>query len=158
MVPILCLQRLDLSAVVLHPVITASLTTLSFGSMHPAAPRPLQLLLTNPTTVDAKWHVKLVPMQQQQQGQQGPLQQQHSAATEVGKLFTVQPDKGVLAGRGLGMPKTQQVTVTFAPSGDVTAAAELRILVDGGSGCIVRLQGQGTFEETKEHLAVLKDL
>jgi hypothetical protein len=56
------------------------------------------------------------------------------------------------------MPKTQRIVVTCAAVGNAPGAAELRLLVGHGVGCSVRLQGCGTFDEGREHLAVLKDM
>lgn len=184
--PLVCLQRLPLSGVVLRPVISAKPAALSFGAVHPSAPRPLQLLLINPTKVDAEWRAEIVPVGQEPAQQtlpnQAPHQQQEGPSSSTGSLstrrkslaasstagvaaplpqqsvFRVQPDKGVLRGRGLAMPKTQQILVTFAPTSNACASAELRVYVEGGSGCVVRLQGQGTYEETDEHLAMLMDM
>lgn len=140
-----CMQHLPLSATVLHPGLTASPARLDFGLVHPSAPRPLELLLTNPTRVDASWHAQLLP-------------RPAAAGSCSSSVFHITPDHGVISGRGLGMPVTQRVTVTHAPVGNLAAAAELRLLVDRGSGCSVLLQGQGTFDEACEHLAILKDM
>lgn len=139
------LQHLPLSATVVHPGLTASPARLDYGLVHPSAPRPLELLLTNPTRVDASWHAQLLP-------------QPAAAGSSSSIVFWITPDHGVIPGRGLGMPETQRVTVTCSPVGNLAATAELRLLVDRGSGCSVKLQGQGTFDEGYEHLAILKDM
>jgi hypothetical protein len=184
---IACPQRLPLTATVLHPALTANPTSLDFGYVHPSAPRPLELLLTNPSRVDATWHAQLlmlpagatqnsnssssaVPTAAAAAGRSSlsasgtssgvatSSEEVHSAASSAAVKFTVQPSSGVIPGRGLGMPKAQRIVVTCAAIGNRPGAAELRLVVQHGAGCGVMLRGCGTFDEGHEHLAVLKDM
>jgi hypothetical protein len=64
--------------------------------------------------------------------------------------FTVLPQHGVLAGRGLGMPKQTWLQVVFAPFCSGVFAAELRLGVHGGRAVSVVLMGQGVHSEGAE--------
>ncbi|WIA14054.1 hypothetical protein OEZ85_002608 [Tetradesmus obliquus] len=141
-------HRLPLAATVLHPAVTAAPASLDFGLVHPAAPRPLQLLLTNPSRVDAAWQAQLVSL---------PAAAAAGGAAGLTR-FAVEPAAGVIPGRGLGMPRSQRITVTCVAAGNGPGAAELRLSVAHGAGCSVRLQGCGTFDEAQEYLAVLMDM
>jgi hypothetical protein len=155
-----CLQRLPLAAAVLHPALTASPASLDFGLVHPSAPRPLQLLLTNHSRVDATWHAQLLMLPEAGDSTAAATSRGLAASSAAASLmkFAVEPASGVIPGRGLGMPRTQRITVTCVAAGNAPGAAELQLLVAHGVGCSVKLQGCGTFDEGREHLAVLKDM
>ena len=74
---------------------------LDFGTVHPNAPKVLELTLTNPTTADVDWKIK--------EGER--------AGEEEPEVFTVHPTAGFIAGRGLGQPQKQKIQVTCAPRG-----------------------------------------
>ncbi|KAI8476325.1 MAG: hypothetical protein J3K34DRAFT_512165 [Monoraphidium minutum] len=48
-------QRVPLTARVPRPLVACGAALLDFGAVHPRAPRRLELVLTNPTAVDAAW-------------------------------------------------------------------------------------------------------
>lgn len=75
-----------------------------------------------------------------------------------GAGFAVSPSQGVLPGRGLGMPHTQQLVVTFAPLGEGEAEVQLRFAVAGGPTAVVQVRGRGSLDEAVEWHAHLTRL
>ena len=68
------------------------------------------------------------------------------------------PSKGLLPGRGLTMPKTQKLLVTFAPKQVGPYTAVLKVLItDGGSAEIVA-SGEGTYTQDDEFKACLQSI
>lgn len=76
-----------------------------------------------------------------------------SAGQQLGPAeasFTVNPQQGMLAGRGLGMPKQTRLQVTFAPMCSGPCVAELLLAVRGGKNVAVVLKGAGVHAEQAE--------
>ena len=154
-------QRLPLSATLLMPVLVTVPAKLDFGCAHPAAPKPMELLLTNPGAVEVSWRMEL---QQQQQPAaavarvtnsgkfnnssggagggsncldtskpKGGLQPHCSVIPPaLVPVFSTKPCSGILPGRGLGVPHSQRVTVWFSPRGNSHAACLLPVHVAHG--------------------------
>ncbi|KAG1668832.1 hypothetical protein FOA52_004926 [Chlamydomonas sp. UWO 241] len=148
-------QRLPLTGAVLHPALEIKELeklwpqgVVDFGRVHVQAPKPLTLTLSNLTLVDATWGV--VPA-----GGRAKLSPEdvEEAATGEARFgpFIVSPAGGVLPGRGLGLPRTQKVTVTFAPTEAADCAHALRFAVMHGRSATVGVRGSGSFDETEEH-------
>jgi len=201
-------QLVPLHAAMLHPAVVCSTAALEFGEVHPQAPKPLEVFLINPTTVDATWTMMVdsvagnsksaaaaasaVKAPTANGGSSMSESLPHLAPTD-GRLnggllssiltaaggsagaatnsssssssgsstfgaFTVSPATGVIPGRGLGMPHSQRVLITFAPPENKPASALLQVVVAAGRGCGLGVAGCGTFDETKEHLAHLTQL
>lgn len=109
----------------------------------------LELVITNPTGAEAAWQASIQPLgptAAAEAGQQLGKLVQPSAAS----AFSVLPQHGVLAGRGLGMPKQTRLQVVFSPVCSGGFAAELRLGVHGGRGVSVVLMGQGVHSEGAE--------
>jgi len=103
------------------------------------------------------------------------MQQEASEDTHAALSFYVTPASGVLPGRGLGMPHSQRLRVTFSPgtSGNLMQTATLDCLVlpcviegsksaDSSAGpmmccCHVLIQGCGTHDEVAEDVMRLRD-
>jgi hypothetical protein len=136
-----CVQALPLLAAVLQPALLVSpeAGVVDFGSVHAAAPRTMEVVLTNPVDADAAWEAAIQPLP--------PAAAAHTAAAAS---FSVVPQQGVLAGRGLGMPQQTRLRVTFAPVCSGSCAAELHLAVRGGRSVLVSLRGQGVSAEGAE--------
>lgn len=138
-------QVVPLYAVVLQPelLVSPSSKVLDFGGVHPAAPRTLELVLTNPTEADAAWEASVI--------------QQRPSATTIAQqpgllgtaAFTVMPRAGVLQGRGLG-PRQARLQVVFEPVSSGASVAELQLRLCGGSTVVVVLRGEGVHAERAE--------
>jgi len=102
---------------------------LDFGMVHVAAPQKLLLTLTNPTKVAAAWSLD---------------------PESVKGVFTCVPISGAIPGKGVGLPKTQEVEVTFAPTSADVFARRLKFIVADGRGISLTVEGQGTVDETTE--------
>ncbi|KAG2422161.1 hypothetical protein HXX76_016240 [Chlamydomonas incerta] len=64
--------------------------------------------------------------------------------------YLVKPASGVLPGRGLGMPRSQRISITFAPTEAEAYEGELIFAVLRGKQCSVDVDGEGSIEETDE--------
>ena len=53
------------------------------------------------------------------------------------------------------MPRTQRITVTFAPTEAAHYAQTLVFEVSKGRSCMLQLEGIGSFDEQEEHQAKL---
>ena len=133
-------QSLPVSARLVHAALHPSTAQLDFGQVHVQAPKPLRLQLANHTTACAAWRV---------------VSTDAAAGSAPGTLgsFSVSPAAGQLPGRGLGLPKVQDVVITFSPQNNAFHAATLCFEVDNGSSCFVQISGQGSLEEVTEHQA-----
>jgi hypothetical protein len=140
----LAVQAVALHADLLQPhlLVSPESQVLDFGGVHAAAPRMLELVITNPTAADAAWTgtVRAAPAPVTAGQPPGP-----AAAS-----FTVSPQQGMLAGRGLGMPKQTRLQVSFAPTCSGPCAAELLLAVRGGGQVAVVLKGLGVHGEQAE--------
>jgi hypothetical protein len=65
--------------------------------------------------------------------------------------FTVRPGGGVLEGRGLKMPKTTSVSITFTPPDGETHNEVIHFNVSKGRLLTIEVTGQGSFDEVEEH-------
>lgn len=174
-------QTLPLHGQVLHPALQVKPAALAFGRVHVQSPKPLELTLSNPTTVDARWSVALASGGKASSvaggggggkaaGSSGRSKAEAEAAAAAAAAagedgvvaevrfgpFIVWPGGGLLPGRGLGLPRTQKVTVTYAPGDASEHSQVLRFAVQGGRSCTLELHGTGSFDETEEHQALLK--
>jgi len=147
-------QPLPLTASILHPALEIKPTSIQYGRVHVRSPKPVDIILSNPTGVDASWVVV------QQNGRpkyfKFPDDQAAAANSEaVFGPFIVRPAGGLLPGRGLHMPRTQRVTIAFAPTAAQNHEETLIFAVSKGRHCSITLQGSGSFQETEEHQAIL---
>jgi len=125
-------QSFPLSARLVYPMLELSLERLDFGLVHTAAPLTRTFVLTNPSAAAASWHI--VPPE----------------APEEAAAFTVSPLQGVIPGKGVGLPRTQTIAVTFAPTYEQDFELPCAFAVRHGRGCALRIAGRGTFEEVHE--------
>lgn len=171
------MQAFPLQGVVLQPALQVASPAsglLEFGGVHAAAPRTLELVVTNPTEADAAWTATIQPVRPLSgpaaaaaAAQAGapqparPVQVRRASCGSAGtcaaaaaavapSAFSVVPEQGVLPGRGLGMPRQQRLRVTFAPRSSGPCAAELVLAVAGGGVVCVALQGEGVHAERAE--------
>jgi hypothetical protein len=153
-------QRIPLRADILHPRLQCSLTTgagaaeVDFGAVHPRAPKWIDILLTNTSSVNAIWQVHdsqaPAPVFSCDDGQ--------VPTTAAIAAFQVLPSRGALPGRGLTAPQTQRVRLVFAPPDNRPHEVHVTFAVLGGRPCSIILKGQGTFDETSEFKAELQGL
>jgi len=158
--PGLPLQLLPLTASVSHPRLAARPAALDYGLVHPKAPKPLHIILYNPTKTDATWSVAGGVAADAPPASSGAGASTSASAGEgavrVGS-FLVRPGRGVLPGRGLGMPRQQQVEISFCPAGEQAADEQLVFKARRGQSVAVAVRGQGTFDEAQEwHAAVMR--
>lgn len=135
------LQFFPLEADVLHPEITASSAEVNFGQVHMKAPKSIKITLTNPTKADAQWAAC------EKDGK--PTFKSTETTARIGP-FLVSPAGGVIPGRGLAMPKTQQVTLIYQPQEAKFEDREITFAVYRGRGTDIYVSGEGTFDETQE--------
>ena len=64
--------------------------------------------------------------------------------------FRVQPAAGHIPGRGLGMPRTQKVTIAFGPQEEAPYEAAIVFTTRHGRSITVDLSGAGSFAEALE--------
>lgn len=130
-------QTFPLLADVYHPEVAADPAALEFGRVHCANPRVLRVELSNATQADAEWAAEV-------EGEGGD------------GAFAVVPPRGVLPGRGMGHPTTSTVEIRFAPPAAGRFEADVVVSVKNGRGCVVAVQGEGTFDEAAEAALHLK--
>ncbi|GAQ86584.1 hypothetical protein KFL_002980080 [Klebsormidium nitens] len=132
-------QLFPLSADFIRPELLPSVGTLAFPSkVHIKAQRTLTFTLSNPTQADATW--QLVDGGSDG-GESSPSEQD---------VFVVEPRAGKLEGRGVGHPRTQIITVRFAPKESKPYARRLILRVEKGRGGVITLIGEGTLDERFE--------
>ncbi|PNH03312.1 hypothetical protein TSOC_010637 [Tetrabaena socialis] len=209
-------QSLPLLAEMLHPRLEVKPRKLDFKNVHLQSPKTLQVVISNPTTVDAAWAVTVeghkprfptlpgagaaasgaaaalageasVATGGSGGGGRGLAGEPSVAPSAAGSLVTVdaggakqaaaaaarsaaavagaggviaearigpyivRPASGVLPGRGLLLPHTQVVSITFAPTEAELYEGELLFAVLRGKACSVDVDGVGSTEETDEH-------
>jgi len=127
-------QEIPLVAEYVFPGLVLSHEELDFGTVHPNAPKVLELTLTNPTTADVDWKIK--------EGER--------AGEEEPEVFTVHPTAGFIAGRGLGQPQKQKIQVTCAPRGGMLCEKRLLFSTRKGKDNAVALRGEGAWGEVLE--------
>eukprot|EP00798_Chlamydomonas_sp_ICE-L_P024309 gene24309-9913_t len=150
------IQILPLVADVLHPQTEVKPDRLDFGRLHVQSPKPIVVVLSNPSEVDAYWAVTT-------EGSKPKYftKQELAAGGEANRSeakfgpFIIQPAGGMLPGRGLGMPRTQHITVTFAPSEAKDFDQQVVFAVNKGRTCSLSMLGTGSFDERDEHQAKL---
>ena len=175
-------QAVPVHAQRLHPVLQASTPELSFGRTHMQSPKTLQVELSNPSLVNAEWSVQLESSSEagavasvsfargglpgtglSQGAMSGPtglvtdraaLQQRPESSAAVVAI----PSSGRLPGRGLTMPKTQNLDVTFAPKQVGPYTAVLRVLVAEGKMVEIVVSGEGTYTQNDECKARLQSI
>lgn len=140
-------QCVPLAARVLQPALEAP-TKLDFGEVHMAAPRTLELLLTNPTQADAAY--KAVIQHMEVTGAQNMTASEQLLRSAAVAAYSVVPASGMLPGRGIQMPRQTRLHVTFAPQRSGPASACLQLSVKGGGEVLVMLQGVGVHAERAE--------
>eukprot|EP00951_Prasinocladus_malaysianus_P014003 scaffold106439_cov31-Prasinocladus_malaysianus.AAC.1 len=133
----------------IHPAITADKPFIHYNAVHMSAPRPIEIVLTNPTQADAQW----VLVEEGEEAKFGPLEA--SVALDqppaTRGAFTVSPGRGVLRGSGMEIPKQQRVKITMHPTTAGTVTQRLRFAVRKGRGCTVHVTGDGVYDEHQEH-------
>lgn len=155
---LVCFTHGETQAVALHghvdpPVVAASRASLEFGRVHPKAPKPLEVTLLNTAGVEATWAV-VPPGKTARQALDAARSGKAEKQLRVGP-YLVTPAHGVLAGRGLGMPRKEALTVIFAPSDNLPHSQALVVAVYKGNGCVVELHGTGSYDEADEFQAHL---
>jgi len=143
-------QSVPLHARVVHPEVTVAPAAVDFGEVHVKAPRPARLVLTNDTDADAEWVAT-------ERGGRPAFRRGGGGAVQVGD-FVVEPGSGVIPGRGLLMPRTQAVTVTFAPRAAGPVRREIVFAVRRGRSFTLAAEGVGTHDETQEFQLALKTM
>jgi len=154
-------QELPLAATVRCPELMINTEVVEFGAVHVQAPKPMQVVLTNKSTSGAFWTVvdlddpdaQVIFPKTVEEAREGPKGKE----VQCGRI-NVAPRWGYISGRGLKMPNQQNVTVTFGPQLQGPYTKRLAFAVYQGRGCEVQVQGQGTLDETQEHLGILKQL
>lgn len=151
-------QALPLTADVLHPELQLRPPgPLRFGRVHTQSPKPLEVTLINPTGVDAAWAVTTATAAaggaKPHYPKLGDAAAAGAAAMSEARLgpWVVRPGSGVLPGRGLGMPRTVKVTVTFAPADGSAQEEQLVFAVHRGRQVALQVEGEGSFDERDEH-------
>mmetsp|Transcript_3650 Transcript_3650/g.9844 ORF Transcript_3650/g.9844 Transcript_3650/m.9844 type:complete len:1159 (+) Transcript_3650:140-3616(+) len=231
-------QQLRLSGRILHPALrlshaqqlppnVASLplsetpernwsAPLVFGQVHVQSPKPLEVILSNPTHVDAIWAVagsgekpRYLPLPPTVKGKlvapRAPEKEPHpltnntnglpppfrgtsaagltSMASDQGArlaeqdalqpaavgravpqwaaneakfgAFSLWPAAGCLPGRGLQLPRTQSITITFSPPDNKEHRQLVVFGCSKGRPVALELVGVGSYDETEEHQSVL---
>ena len=146
------LQSLPLVADYVVPRLTCSHDTVRFRQVHPGAPREIEVTLTNPTTADAEWEARLVMMDEHVRAGAGASEDGESTASRAGTepTFCLQPAFGHIPGRGLGMPRTQKVTIAFTPQEEKPYEAAVVFTARRGRSITVDVSGAGSFAEALE--------
>lgn len=115
---------------------------LAFPSkVHVSAQRTLTFTLTNPTQADATWQIV-----DGAYGEGAPPDPPEDAQGG----FSVEPRGGRVEGRGIKQPRTQVITVRFAPGEPRQYSKRLVFEVEKGRGTAVQLSGEGTLDERYE--------
>lgn len=163
-------QYLHLAATVLQPALTLAPACglLDFGAVHLTGQRTLEVLISNPTLVEAAWQARVCPVTPDVKagsgqpevlaGVRSPNAVASPPATTVAAAapaaaattavpFAVSPCNGVLAGRGLHMPFATRVRVTFAPVGSGTVTAQLWLHLVGAPPQVFTVTGTGALLE-----------
>ncbi len=122
---------------------------LDFGHVHVQRPKPLEVTLLNPTLVDALWAVSTVD-QPPKYCTPEELPKAGYSEAHIGP-FTIRPACGLLGGRGIKLPRTQRVTVTFAPPDSKQYTQRVVFGASKGRPVELLLVGQGSYLETDEH-------
>ncbi|CAG9467755.1 unnamed protein product [Pedinophyceae sp. YPF-701] len=143
-------QELPLMATVVHPELEVNMAEISYGQVHVEAPKPIKVVLTNPTLADAEWCIC-------EKGGRPHFGRGVVPSATFGTV-RVEPGTGVIPGRGLRMPNTQTITIWLAPKTVGPQVKDLWFAVRRGRGARVVVRGEGTFDETCEHNAILMDL
>lgn len=123
-----------------------------------SSPLYTQVTLLNPTLVDALWAVTTGASA----AKYCRPEDAHTMAVTQSEAafgpFRVRPAHGLLAGRGLKLPRAQRLTITFAPPDNKTYRETLVFGVSKGRPVALELVGQGSYEEGEEHQRVLYQL
>ena len=128
-------QGVPLRAHYVYPQVVVDHPELDFSETHIAAPKSLELILSNPSEADLEWRV--TDGEPRQTGE------------DVG-YFKAQPASGRIPGRGLGQPRTAALRITFAPAHERAYSRTLTIDVGAGRGTSVALRGVGIAREPFE--------
>lgn len=133
------IQRFPLEAEVVHPEVQLGRKDLDFKITHIRAPKTLRVTLKNPTKADCRWEA--VEKDQKPRFKDAP-----DAAARIGP-FIVRPSGGVIPGRGLGMPKTQEISITYEPTQAKFDDREISFAVYKGRPADLYASGEGSFNE-----------
>jgi hypothetical protein len=151
-------QALPVKGTVLHPrlEIKPAAELLDFSRVHVHSPKPVEVTLSNPTQVDATWSAMLPTAGRPKFP--GAPEELAGASTSEARFgpFIVRPAFGLLPGRGLHLPRTLKVTITFAPTEASDYAQGIRFAVQNGPSLPLMLKGSGSFDETEEFQAAHK--
>jgi len=131
---------------------------LDFGLVHPQAPKSLEVTLLNPTLVDALWSAT----SGDGAAKYCKTEEAHTMAVTQSEAtfgpFTVKAAHGLLQGRGLKLPRTQKVTVTFKPPDNKQYRQTVVFGVSKGRPVTLELVGTGSYMEAEEHQRQLYQL
>ncbi|KAJ9523120.1 hypothetical protein QJQ45_023889 [Haematococcus lacustris] len=132
---------------------------LRFGRVHVARPKPLEVTLLNTSLVDALWAATNANALDRPRYCRVEDASTAAATSEITfGAFTVQPACGFLPGRGLKLPRTQRITVTFAPTDAKEYRTTLMFNAHKGRPVVLEVVGQGSFDETEEYGGLLYQL
>lgn len=131
---------------------------MDFGLVHPQAPKALEVTLLNPTLVDALWSATTTDgaakyCKPEEAHTMGVTQSEATFGP-----FTVKPAHGLLPGRGLKLPRTQRLTVTFKPPDHRQYRQTVVFGVSKGRPVTLELVGTGSYSEAEEHQRQLYQL
>eukprot|EP00741_Cyanophora_paradoxa_P008875 tig00001406_g8592.t1 len=158
-------QRLPLAGRLPRPELRAAPDVLRFGPVHVDNARPLEVLLTNPTQVDARWRLVHVdpanPDAARAAHARGGGDARSAAVIFHGYgaagggtatrddpgAFEFSASAGTVPGRGQGQPQTLRLGVRFRGSLDANYRSLFRVAVEGGRGCTLLCKGSGTHHE-----------
>jgi hypothetical protein len=154
-------QNIPLEGRVLHPRLEARLVAgvaadkLDFGRVHVRSLKTLDIVLTNPTLVDALWHV--LGTKAGVQGSAASQDVPHGAPVAFG-AFEFSSGHGKLQGMGLGKPRCFTICVSFAPAECRIYEVEIEIRLLCGETLWLVVCGEGTFDERDEFQGHLTSL
>lgn len=154
-----CVQDFPMLTTVLYPKISLSQDSVNFENVHPNAPKVMEITLINPTLVDATWQI----VDEEHPKPKTPQRRRSSAASGTTRrasatkapdrahpAFEIHPTSGVIAGRGIGQPQRQKVTIRFHPKHDLQYKRQYRVRVKKGLGTFFALKGSGSYNEVLE--------
>ena len=129
--------------------------------MHVKRSKTMTLFVSNPTAVDARWHVERVTSNDEERDV-GTLS---ARDFDVGSTFVFSQTSGVLAGPTIphdsgivrarppkGASKylerlPKKLTIDFRPPLNGRYVETFRLVVEGGKSSTIRLVGEGTYDE-----------
>lgn len=148
-------QAVPLVGQVLLPKLVCDRSGLDFGRVHVKAPKPLTVIFSNHSAVDAVWSVNFPGGKAAAPKAAANRGDATDSYLQIGP-YIVRPAYGVVPGANLRSPNEQRLTVTFAPKDDKEYNQTLNITLPTGDGLSLDLQGVGSFDEADEFQEQLK--